>query len=520
MKPWRAGFIEALYYISNFEPFIYTFNVFYLDPHDQLLNFMLEDLRKDRLAKLKKIQQAGINPYPARTRRTHTVAFALENFNILSKTRKKIRIAGRLTGLRDQGGVLFLDIEDESGKLQAVLKKENLRNFQFLKSVLDRGDFISLGGTLFQTKRGEKSIEVKDAQFLAKSLLPIPAGWFGIEDIETRFRKRYLDFILNKETRLLFKKKAVFWDTFRSELKRAGFLEIETPVLEVTPGGAETEPFVTHMNALDTDFYLRISLELSLKKLLVGGFEKVFEIGRIFRNEGISREHLQDYTQLEFYWAYSDYTELMKFVEKLYKTVIKKTTGGITTIYQNKKINWGKKWEKIEYVEAFKDKTGMDPLTATRDDLMKKAKALGLSPESYAGKGRLIDLIYKKTVRPELIQPAFLVNPPAEIEPLAKRKEEDPRLVERFQIMACGTEVGKGFSELNDPLDQRARFEEQMKLRQAGDREAQMMDEEFVEALEYGMPPASGFGVSERLFAVLMDRPIRETVVFPLMRRK
>ncbi|MEK7174546.1 MAG: amino acid--tRNA ligase-related protein, partial [Patescibacteria group bacterium] len=259
--------------------------------------------------------------------------------------------------------------------------------------------------------------------------------------------------------------------------------------------------------------------ELPLKKLLVAGYEKVFEIGRIFRNEGIDKDHLQDYTQIEFYWAYHDYRDLMVFLERIYKEVIKKTTGGLTSTYEGQKINWGKKWAKVDYVDVFKKGSDLDPLSATDAELFAKAEALGLHPEKGLGRGRLIDLIFKKTARPKLVEPCFLIDPPVEIEPLAKRSPKDPRRVERLQIVAAGTELGKGFSELNDPVDQRARFEEQMRLRAAGDKEAQQLDEDYVEALEYGMPPAAGFGISERLFAVLMDKPVRETVFFPLMRK-
>lgn len=481
---------------------------------------MLDDIRNERLKKLERLREAGVDPYPARAKRTMLAAAARKDFRRLEKLRKKVYIAGRVRGLRDQGGLIFIDVEDESGGLQAVLKKANLKNFKLLQQTLDTGDFISVGGVLFRTKKGEQSIEAKEASLLAKSVLPVPSGHFGIEEVETRLRKRYLDLILNRETREMFRKKSVFWQTFRDMLKEAGFSEVELPVLESLPGGAEAEPFRTHHNALDTDFYLRISLELPLKKLLVGGFESVFEIGRIFRNEGIDREHLQDYTQLEFYWAYHDYGDCMKLVQKMYKKVIKNTCGTLTTSYDGKKIDWGKQWKTVDYVSAFRAANGIDPLSATRDELWQKAKAMNLRPEPSYGKGRLIDLIFKKSVRPGLIQPCFLTDPPVEIEPLAKRSPKDPRRVERFQIMAAGTELGKGFSELNDPMDQRARFEEQMSLRAAGDVEAQSLDEDFLEALEYGMPPAAGFGVSERLFAVLMDRPIRETVVFPLMRQK
>jgi len=481
---------------------------------------MLEDIIKERLKKIDLLKEAGINPYPARTKKVVSINDVIKNFNSLSKSKKRVSIAGRIMSFRDQGNLVFSDLVDASHKIQIVLKKDNISNLNFWKKVLDRGDFIFVNGIVFKTKKGEKSIEAKKIEIWAKSLRPLPTEWFGIEDEETRLRQRYLEMILNPETRQIFIKKSIFWQTFREELKKQGFLEVETPVLEPIPGGAEAEPFVTHLNALDEDFYLRISLELSLKKILVGGFEKVFEIGRIFRNEGIDREHLQDYTQLEFYWAYHDYNDLMKFVESLYKKVIKNTVGSLVTVYNDKKINWSKKWPRVEYVKLFEKFTGINPIKATRDELYKKAKELNLNPEEFAGKGRLIDLIFKKTARPTLIQPCFLINPPVEIEPLAKRSEKDPNVVERFQVMAGGTELGKGFSELNDPIDQRKRFEEQAKLREAGDKEAQMLDEGFLEALEYGMPPTAGFGISERLFAVLMNKPVRECVIFPLMRKK
>jgi lysyl-tRNA synthetase class 2 len=482
---------------------------------------MLEDIIKDRRKKLDAIRAAGIDPYPARVARSFDIAHAIEDFETLEKSAKKIALAGRIKSLRDQGKIIFIDIADETGKIQLVLKDENLKDLEFWRSVLDLGDFVSATGPLFRTKRGEKSLEVTKFQMASKSLLPLPGNWAGLEDEDVRLRKRYLDLVATADLRELFRKKMVFWDTFRDALKKEGFLEVELPVLENLPGGAEAEPFKTHHNALDTDFFLRISLELPLKKLLVGGFDKVFEIGRVFRNEGIDREHLQDYTQLEFYWAYHDYNDLMVLTEKIFKEVILRTCGGMTTMRDGKKIDWSKKWEKVDYVEVFKKANqGLNPATAPQGELFARAKELKLQPEKNLGRGRLTDLIFKKTVRQNLIEPCFLVDPPVTIEPLAKRKPENPDVVERFQLVACGTELCKGFSELNDPLDQRARFEEQMKLREAGDAEAQLLDEDFVEALEYGMPPATGLGVSERLFAVLMDRPVRETVFFPLMRPK
>jgi lysyl-tRNA synthetase, class II len=482
---------------------------------------MLEDIVKERRKKLDALRAAGMDPYPARVPRSFDISHAIEHFDELAASAKKVSLAGRIRSLRDQGKIIFIDITDETGKIQLVVKGENLKDIEFWRSVLDLGDFISATGLPFTTIRGEKSVEVMELTMAAKSLLPLPDNWAGLEDENQRLRKRYLDLVATAELHELFRKKAVFWDTFRDALKKEGFLEVELPVLESLPGGAEAEPFKTHHNALDTDFYLRISLELPLKKLLVGGFDKVFEIGRIFRNEGIDREHLQDYTQLEFYWAYRDYNDVMALTEKIYKEVINKICGGMTMTRDGTPIDWSKKWEKVDYVATFKkENQGLDPVSADRKELLARAKELKLEPEKNLGRGRLIDLIFKKTVRQKLIDPCFLVDPPVVIEPLAKRKPGNPDVVERFQIVACGTELGKGFSELNDPLDQLARFGEQMKLREAGDAEAQRLDEDFVEALEYGMPPAGGFGISERLFAVLMDRPVRETVFFPLMKPK
>lgn len=479
---------------------------------------MLEDIVKARKDKLGGLRAKGADPYPASVKRTHTIGEAVKSFAIFSRLKKKVSVVGRVIGFRDQGKLIFADLDDGTGRIQALLARAKTEEFETVKSALDIGDFMEVSGTLFRTKKGEKSVEAKSARIIVKSVRPIPSGFYGLEDTETRLRKRYLELALSPEVRDMFRKKTVFWRAFRLALEEAGFLEVETPVLERTPGGAEAEPFITHYNALDTDFYLRISLEISLKKLLVGGFDKIFEIGRIFRNEGIDAEHLQDYTQLEFYWAYADYTDLMRFVEKTYKKVIKATTGSLITEWKGHKIDWSRKWEPVDYFTIFKKKTGIDLNNASAEDLLAKARESGISADPSLGKGRLIDLLFKKLIRPEMVQPCFLIDPPIEIEPLAKRIAEDEGKVARFQVVACGSELGKGFSEANDPLDERERFEEQMKLREKGDAEAQMLDEDFLEALEYGMPPAAGFGISERLFSVLMDKPVRETVFFPAMK--
>ncbi|RJQ24944.1 lysine--tRNA ligase [Candidatus Parcubacteria bacterium] len=480
---------------------------------------MLDHIIDERKKKLKAYSKVA-SAYPARVTRDMSISVAIEQFDTLSEEKKSISLVGRITALRDQGKIIFCDLKDERGKIQVVLNEAELKDFSLIQETLDMGDFLEVSGTLFSTKRGEKSILPSQARIIGKSIRPIPSEWYGIEDIETRLRKRYLDLITHQEIRDLFIKKDIFWTTIRNFLKKEEFHEVETAVLEPVPGGAEAEPFVTHHNALDTDFYLRISLELPLKRLLVGGYEKVFEIGRIFRNEGIDREHLQDYTQMECYWAYADYNNMMDLTRRMYQETVKQITGGYITTYQDMDIDWSGEWPQVDYYEIFKEKTNVDLTKATISDLQRRAQELGIRMEPNLGRGRLIDLIYKKTVRPFLLQPCFLVNPPVDIEPLAKRSEKDEGRVERFQIMAGGTELGKGFSELNDPIDQRARFEDQMKLREAGDSEAQRIDNDFLEALEYGMPPAAGFGLSERLFSVIMNRPIRETVIFPLMRQE
>jgi len=482
---------------------------------------VLDDLIKERIKKGERLKAEGEVWFPATIKRTHRLEEILKNFSALNKQKKTVTVVGRIFGSRNQGSLIFADLKDESGAIQLVLKKDGVKNFATIRDTLDIGDFVEATGKVFTTQSGQKSIEVSKLKIIVKALRPIPSERFSIEDTETRLRKRYLDLLVHPELRELFRKKSTFWQTTRRYLLKEGFLEVETPILEPIPGGAEAEPFITHHNALNKDFYLRISPELNLKRLMVAGFEKVFEIGRIFRNEGIDAEHLQDYTQMEMYWAYQNYQGLMKFVEKLVKNVVKETLGTLTTVKKGIKINWGKKWPRLEYCELFQKGTGMNLENASTHDLFKKARTLHIEhADEKLGRGRLIDLLYKKTVRPSLIQPSFLINPPVDIEPLAKRMMKNPNKVERFQIVAAGTELGKGFSELNDPTDQRHRFEEQMKLRETGDKEAQMMDEDYVEAMEYGMPPAAGFAYSERLFAILMDKPVRETVIFPLMKPK
>lgn len=473
----------------------------------------IEDLQKERLKKLENIKALGVDPYPASTKREHTAAQALDMFG------QSVEVAGRIRSLRPHGKITFADLEDESGKIQVLFSSQNLNKeqYEFLTN-LDIGDFIAVQGEVIKTQAGQLTVSAKDYQLLTKSIRTLPSSWYGLKDVEEKLRRRYLDLLLNPEVRDLFRLKSKFWANVRNYMLKNGFLEVEMPVLENIPGGADARPFVTHHNALNIDLYLRISLELSLKRLLVGGYEKVFEIGRIFRNEGIDDEHLQDYTQLEFYWAYADYNQLMDFVQNMYQAIIKETFGTLKLKWQGQEIEWSGNWPRIEYTDLLNEKWGVDIDKMSVSDLYELAKKLTVQVEPKLGKGRLLDYLYKKTVRPLLMQPMFVLNHPVEVEPLAKRLPNDPSKVQRMQILAMGSELGKGFSELNDPLDQRQRFEEQMKLREAGDEEAQMMDEDYVEAMEYGMPPNAGFGISERLFSMLVDKPIRECVFSPTMK--
>ena len=481
---------------------------------------MRDDILQTKLEKLQQVRDFGMDPDPEKSQRDFKNAEVLEKFDEIGN--KKITIIGRIRSFRPMGGSAFAHIEDESGKMQLFFNKANMPEGLFMLFVksADLGDFIEVSGELFKTKTEEKSLKVADWKMLSKNIRPIPTEHFGIKDEEELLRRRYLDLMTNSETRELFRKKNIFWQTVRNFLTKDGFLEVQNPVFEHTPGGAEAEPFITHHNALDQDFYMRISLELALKRLLVGGYEKVFEIGRVFRNEGVDREHLQEFDHMEFYAAYWDLKKGMKFSEKMFKKIVEKIKGGFMTEYEGEKIDWSKKFAIVDYFTEFKKETGLDLKNVSVEFLKAKADELGIKYEKNYGKGRMIDTIYKKTIRQKLVQPCFLVGHPLEVSPLAKTDPKKSKKVLRFQIIAGRSELCNAFSELNDPIEQRKRFEDQMKLREAGDSEAQMIDEDFVEALEYGMPPAFGCGFSERLFSFIMNKSIRECVTFPTVKDK
>ncbi len=482
----------------------------------------LPEIRKNRLRKLKKIFDLGLNPYPQRTKRTHEINRVLEEFSKLAKKAQEIIVIGRVRTLREHGGATFFDIEDGSGKIQALLRKNKIgeKGYQFFRELVDIGDFLEVRGTLMKTKTGEKTIEVSDFEFLVKSLLPLPEKWHGLQDIEERYRKRYLDLLFNKEAREKFELRSQIIKTLREFLESEGFLEVETPILQPIYGGAEARPFKTHLNALDIDLYLRIAPELYLKRLLVGGFEKVYEIGKCFRNEGIDKAHNPDFTMLEFYWAYASYKDMMRLTEKMFGFLMKKIFGKLEIKYQGKKINFKTPWPRVEFYELFKKETKLSLEDLSKEGLAREAKKMGIKLERRAQKAEIADKIYKKCCQPKIWQPSFLIHRPIGTFPLAKAFEKNPKKLANFQLVVAGWEIINAFSELNNPVEQRKRFEEQEKLHQAGLEKAQRMDEDFLTALEYGMPPAAGFGLGiDRLVAMLTDsNSLREVILFPTMR--
>ena len=483
----------------------------------------LEDIRNERLDKLERLRKAGIDPYPIKSNRSHTAEAFLDAHAALEGSGEVATLDGRVMSIRTHGGSAFIDIFDGTSRAQGFLQKDVLGDeaYDLFVDTVDMGDFVEFAGTAFTTKRGAPSLSVQSWHILAKSLRPIPDEWYGVKDEEERYRKRYLDILLSKELAERFRRRSLFWNTIRGFLLERGYVEVETPVLETATGGAEARPFITHHNALDIDVYLRISAgELWQKRLMIAGIPKTFEIGRIFRNEGMSAEHAQDYTQVEFYEAFSDYEKGMTMITELYRMIADKVFGTRQFTIRDHHVDFDKEWERYDFCALVKDVYGVDPLEtneeAVRDTLIKHAiafEAEGFNLE------RGIDTLWKQ-VRKTLPGPGFLINVPVYLEPLAKKHPEDPRVVERFQVLIAGSEVGKGFSELNDPVDQAERFQRQQALRDAGDDEAQMNDASYVEAMEYGMPPAFGFGVSERLFDFLEGVSIREGQLFPLLRPK
>lgn len=483
-----------------------------MSTHDELLN--------ERRKKRDVLVAAGMNPYTATTKSTHQNKDVLASFAELVTSSTVLTIAGRVMALRLHGALAFADIFDGTARVQVMLTKEHsgVESFELFVATIDVGDFIEVTGVAFITKRETQAIQASAWTILTKSLAPMPTEHFGIKDEDMRYRKRYLDLLLDDEARATFVQKAKFWEVTRRFMVDHGFLEVETPTIEVTTGGAEARPFKTFHNDYDMPVFMRICIgELWQKRLMAAGYPKTFEIGRAYRNEGTSPEHLQEFTNCEFYWAYADYRDGMTFVRDLYRTIALEVFGTTKFEMRDHTFDLADEWVEIDYVDTIKEKTGIDILTATIGEMEAKLAELHVKYDGN-NRERLTDTLWKYC-RKQIAGPAFLVNHPKLVAPLAKTRP-GTETVEMFQPIIAGSEVGRGYSELNDPDDQRARFEEQKKLLDAGDEEAMMADFEFVEMLEHGMPPTCGFGFGERLFAFLAGKPLREVQLFPLMKPK
>jgi len=478
--------------------------------------------RREKLARLKEM---NVKPYGERYNISHSISEVRKIYGSVAeeeKSNETVRLAGRVMAVRGHGKVIFADMRDLDDIIQLYVRKNDLAEGKFdIFKLVDIGDLVGVEGNIFKTKKGELSLYVTDFVPLAKCLNPLPEKWHGLKDTEIRYRKRYLDLIVNPDVRKTFITRTKIVRSIRELLDRKGFFEVETPSMNTIPGGANARPFITHHNALDMDLYMRIATELHLKRLIVGGLEKVYEIGRIYRNEGISTKHNPEFTTLEVYEAYTDYEGMMCLAEDIIASIAKNTTGTYELEYEGKKVNLKPPFTRITMDEALKKYAGTG-LKELRDlnFARSKAKELGIEKVNELSVANLIDKIFEATVEPQLIQPTFILDYPVELSPLAKKKEDDPTLTYRFELFIINFEVANAFSELNDPFDQKERFLEQMKQRDAGDLEAQMLDEDYVEALEYGMPPAGGMGVGiDRLAMLFTNSPsIRDVILFPLMK--
>jgi lysyl-tRNA synthetase class 2 len=489
----------------------------------------LDRIARKRREKLDKIRARGINPYPYRYHRSHTTEQAIALLKQQEESCDKaeapvVNLAGRVMASRLMGKVSFLDIRDSSGKIQLYFRSDLLGqdDLKLLKDT-DIGDIIGVSGGLFRTKSGEPTLEVENLTLLAKSLQPLPEKWHGLSDIDKRYRQRYLDLIANTEAKEIFHVRSQVITAIRQFLNRRGFIEVETPVLQPSAGGALARPFITHHHALDQDFYLRIAPELHLKRLIIGGFDKVYELGRIFRNEGISTKHNPEFTMLESYETYADYNDVMAMVEEMVAEVSQQVLGKDKVKFGGNTINFKPPWPRLELRQAIIKYSGIDfdqypDADSLRAEMVKKK--MEVDPQKDLG--RLIDELISTFVEPNIIQPTFLLDYPVEMSPLAKAKPDNDRLVERFEAFAGGMEIANAFTELNDPIEQRQRFRRQQKERQTEGEAVETVDEDFLLALEYGMPPAGGLGVGiDRLVMLLTGQPsIRQVILFPQLKEK
>jgi len=480
-------------------------------------------LKAERIRKLKSLQDEGVNPYPYLFSRTHKAAQLqkiYENLAPGAETQDVVRVCGRI--MNERNTWMFIDLYDETGKIQLFCHKDNLSDADIKRLRLcDKGDFLGASGTIRRTKQGELSVKVTSYEILTKSLQPLPDSWQGFTDVEARYRHRYVDMIINPDVRETLRKRSLIIKALRHFLDESGFFEIETPVLQIEAGGADARPFTTHHNALGLDLYLRIATELHLKRLIVGGFERVYEIGRVFRNEGISTRHNPEFTMLELYAAYGDYFELMDFTEEMLMCAYSAVCSGTSVSYEGKDINFARPWKRIRMVDAIKSVTGVDfGQILNYQDAKAAAVKLEVDTSELGSRGIIINEVFETLVEPTLIHPTFIIDYPVEVSPLTKAHRKNAGEVERFELFALGRELANGYSELNDPADQRRRLEEQAQKKAAGDLEAMPMDQDFLLALEYGMPPTMGIGVGiDRLVMLLTNSSsIRDVIAFPTMK--
>ncbi|MEZ4523389.1 MAG: lysine--tRNA ligase [Thermomicrobiales bacterium] len=493
------------------------------------MDIELNEQQAIRAEKLRELREAGIEPFPTRSARTHTSEGAIAHYETIEddleegRDTERITIAGRVQTIRDMGRSIFAHLEDGHGQIQIYLRKKGLLegDISHFSDYVDRGDIIEARGSLFRTRTGEVTLEVAHWTMLSKAVSPPPEKWHGLSDVEERYRRRYVDLFSNPEVREVFRTRSRMITAIRAHLDREGFLEVETPTLQPLYGGALARPFTTYHNELERTLYLRIADELYLKRLIVGGFERVYEICKDFRNEGVDRNHQPEFTMLEFYMAYADYDSVMELVEEMVEEVVIELKGTTKIEYEGQEIDVKRPWRRLALADAIFEETGID-FNQHRDqaELLERAREAGLDVASDVPWPKIVDELMKHFVRPKMIQPTFLTHYPVELSPLAKRQAGSELTVERFQPMVAGTEIGNGYSELNDPFDQYERFKAQALQREAGDDETMPVDIDYVEALMYGMPPTGGFGLGiDRLAMLLTDQhSIREVILFPAMR--
>ncbi len=503
------------------------------DPEENAVTLAAEELNevmRVRRQKLARLSELAVNPYPYHFRRTVVARQVVENF--AEYEGKEVALAGRVMSLRRMGKATFAHIADASGKIQIYVRLDQVGEKAYeVFELVDIGDFVGVKGEVFRTKTGETTVLVKEFALLAKSLRPLPIVkerevdgqrqvFDQFADVELRYRQRYVDLVVNPQVREVFLKRTQIVRAMRRFLDERGYIEVETPVLQPIYGGAAARPFITHHNALDMKLYLRIADELYLKRLIVGGFEGVYEIGKDFRNEGIDRSHNPEFTMMELYVAYEDYYFMMELVEQMISTIAAEVTGSTTIVYQGQRIELRPPWRRLKMFDALRQHIGQDLYPMSLEELRQVAAQHGVQVESFWDRGKIIDELFSQCVEPHLVQPTFIMDYPIELSPLAKKHRDDPRLVERFEPYIAGQEIGNAFSELNDPVDQLARFQAQMRLRDAGFEEAQVLDQDYIRALEYGMPPTAGLGIGvDRLVMLLTDsHSLRDVIFFPHMR--